>query len=237
MKNINNNSSVSIVNNCPSLTGMKYLHSVWISFYKMGPYSYQEELVNEVFKKNPSNTDKKQVWLKCTVLNSMYSTNLKGAFNPMVDKILSVDNIDMLLAEGNMEVVDNIANVSFMFRDFVRQSEFTSFASKYCHFHNPSAYPIFDRHVRRMLYFINIQHPFYQNLTLGRMEDYHYFKEVVDTFIDIFLNDNGKLVSYKDFDRYIWTWAKTILGKDEFHRVINYPNIFPPEIPEDLRLH
>ena len=238
MKHINkNNSSHSIKNNPPSLNRMRFMHCVWSNFVKMEGYIYQDELVEQVFKDNQSHSDKRQVWKKCAVLNSMYSTNLMDAFRPTVEHICGIVNLTILIKEGDVSAVSQIENVCVQ-RDTAKlYKRCTSFASKYCHFHNPKAYPIFDRHVRRMLYYINKQHPFYDRLTLENMESYHCFKDVVDAFIRKFLSNDSTSVSYKDFDRYIWTWAKMLLGDEDFKRVINYQGVFPSEIPEDLRLY
>lgn len=185
-------------NYVPSLAKMRAYHAKW---HKMADYVAQEAALDRLFILDPStrpNTDMSVVMIKCAVLNDFYSTNIYKVHS-VARKICGIKNLDARLADGDLSLVDEIADVDGR-RNY-------SFATKYCSHHQPSRFPIYDRYVDRVLRALSGQHK--EMPDCGDLRDYPHFVDVVDSFMDIF-HFAGK--TYKDVDRYLW-----LLGRECFN--------------------
>ncbi len=84
-----------------------------------------------------------------------------------------------------------------------------SFASKYCHWHQPDKYPIYDNLVENMLW------AYHKHFNFGtfRRDDLQYYcqyKEIMDDF----KKDYGLTrFSYREIDKFLWKYAKVFLEK------------------------
>lgn len=157
-----------------------------------------EEAIRELFKIFPDNKDYKGVLLKTIVINALYSTQIRAIKN-VARNIFELD-IDARLRQGDPQVVDQIAKLTI--KGTKRRNY--SFATKYCSFHNPSSYPIYDSIVDKVLKAYQRQDRF-SSQPLGDLKDYRRFKEVLHEFVnfyglgqssarelDYFLHDYGK---------------------------------------------
>ena len=107
-------------------------------------YVNQENSLDKLFYDLiPNNKLIEDILIKCSTLNDFYSTNIYSIF-PVVKHILELD-IDERLKEGDLTLVNDIANVKDLDRRFY------SFASKYCSHHNFEQFPIYDNYVDRVL--------------------------------------------------------------------------------------
>ena len=97
-----------------------------------------EMVLSELFGKYSSNQNLRDILIKVTALNSLYNTNIYATIK-VAEHILN-KNIDVKLQQGLPEVVDEIAEIEI---DGKIRRNF-SFASKYCHWHQPEMYPIYD---------------------------------------------------------------------------------------------
>lgn len=73
------------------------------------------------------------------------------------------------------------------------------FASKYCHFHQPNKFPIWDR-------FAAIGLGALMNKNYLRARNYSQFKPDIDTL----LSKTGLQLSYRDLDWYLWLYGQKI---------------------------
>jgi hypothetical protein len=110
-----------------------------------------ERALAELFRQYPTNDDEAHVLLKVVALNRLYSTN-----------ILAVRDVARLIYEHRQEVdgalkgdppspeaVDQIVKVTI--RAACKQRKLWTFATKYCSWHRPESYPIWDSRVARYL--------------------------------------------------------------------------------------
>jgi hypothetical protein len=104
-----------------------------------------EEAIKELFKIFPYNQDYKGVLLKSIVINELYSTQIIAIKN--VARNIFELNIDVRLGQGDPQVVDQIAKLTIN----GKKRRNYSFATKYCSFHQPSLYPIYDSIVDKVL--------------------------------------------------------------------------------------
>jgi hypothetical protein len=152
----------------------------------------EEAAISELIKLFPDNKNYKGVLLKCIVINTLYSTQIRAITNA-AKHIVELD-IDARLEQGDPQVVDQIARLTIKTKGGEEKKRRNySFATKYCSFHNPSAYPIYDSIVDKVLKAYQKQNKFSPN-PLGDLKDYARFKEVLKNFVN----------NYEDLGRPIW---------------------------------
>jgi hypothetical protein len=100
-----------------------------------------EDALSLLLSHFPQNVELTHILLKVAVLNQLYGTNILAV--EKVARHIADLNIDLLLVDESSEVVDLIANVSLNGK---ARNNF-SFATKYCGWHKPFAYPIYDGNV------------------------------------------------------------------------------------------
>ena len=91
-------------------------------------YALQEKVLADIFTKYPNNTTLAEVILKVNLLNAFYSTGIL--------------DVDARIQSGDDTVVRDIANVLHKSKN--KDVNHFSFATKYCSFHQPQKFPIFD---------------------------------------------------------------------------------------------
>lgn len=162
-----------------------------------------EWVLTQLFQKCPENTDFREVVVKTKVLNVLYSTQVR-AWNVVAKHICSL-RIDADLKAGEPAIVDQIAKVEL--QDGKIRNYF-SFASKYCNWHNPTAYPIYDGNVEACLWCYKKQDGF----TTFSRSGYGYveFKRRVDAFRDFY---DLSAFTYKQLDKFLCSLGDTLVAR------------------------
>src|SRR6266850_3447602 len=166
--------------------------------------SAEEEAIIEIFKIFPHNKDYKGVLLKSIVLNALYGTRIMRLDN-IARHICELD-IDDRLKVGDSQIVDQIAKVTIKGKE--RRNY--SFASKYCSFHQPMLYPIYDSIVDRILREYQRRDQFLSQ-PLGDLKDYRRFKEVLEKFVN-FYEGLGK-PSWRELDYFLHDYGREKFAK------------------------
>ena len=117
----------------------KDAESVLKAYDGMKSYSIQEGLLQSLMKDYPDHSNKNAVEVKVKLLNLFYSTGIQ-ATNAITENILSINDIDKRLVKGDISLVKEIATLKL--KDGTRYNY--SFATKYCAYHQPKLYPIYD---------------------------------------------------------------------------------------------
>jgi len=162
-------------------------------------YTVVEQALTKLFQLFPDNTAFEDVLLKVIVLNDLYRTAIWATYK-VADNIVSL-GIDPLIREGRPEAVDLIAHVRL--GDKTRNNY--SFATKYCAWHNSSAYPIYDGFVDKMLWAYSKQDKFDKFLRQDLWK-YDRFKRVVSNFRSYY---DLSTYDLKDIDKFLWLAGKT----------------------------
>ena len=162
-----------------------------------------EWVLTQLFEKFPENTDLGEVLVKTKVLNVLYSVRV-GAVDAVAKRIINL-GIDPHLKAGKAEIVDRIAKVRLS-GDQIRH--YFCFASKYCSWHNPTEYPIYDRNVEECLWCYKKQDGFAKFNRYGY--DYPKFKGRVDAFRNFY---GLSSLSYKQLDKFLWSLGDTLLSR------------------------
>jgi hypothetical protein len=161
-----------------------------------------EWVLTQLFQKFPENTDFGEVVVKTKVLNALYAVHVL-AVSKVARHICSLA-IDADLKAGKAEIVDRIAKVQLS--DKIHN--FFAFASKYCSWHNPTEYPIYDSNVEECLWCYKKQDRFAEFDRYGY--DYPKFKGRVDAFRNFY---GLSSTSYKQLDKFLWSLGDTLLSR------------------------
>lgn len=134
-----------------------------------------ESALKQLLDRFPDNSVRSHVLLKTVVLNKLYNAQILDV-ESVAYHIVKCD-IDRLLSSGDLSVVKLIANVRI--GDKIRCNY--SFATKYCSWHNPGCYPIYDSRADACLWAFNRKDRFF---AFRRQELWEYGKyvEVIKAF-------------------------------------------------------
>lgn len=217
--------------------------------------SLREKLLEDTFK-NSKNTDIYEILNKVTLLNSFYHTQIP-AINivPIARHILSLEIDDKLFCKDKIypDLVNDIAyeQNEYKTKEFkgdnkdlhIKVNNIYSFASKYCHWHNPN-YPIADSYSKGMLYYINKTDNFYNDGKLKQvsLNDYNVFNNVYIAFKNKYFADMPD-IDNKMIDTYLWTYSKckiddldnNIKTKKKGERLADYIKLDSTGIPAKLK--
>lgn len=158
-----------------------------------------EQAIKYVFDLFPLNKKYDEVLMKILILDRFYSTNIwRNELHALADHIIGIKDLDRRLKEGDLEAVYLIGNTPKDIRNAY------VFASKYCSFHNPEAYPIFDQYSRKALCRLNADDPFVEDLSSTGLEDYRYYCKSLDAMMEKY----QLRYSYKEIDKFLWRYGK-----------------------------
>jgi len=161
-----------------------------------------EQAITQLVHKFPNNTDPSHVLLKVVVVNDLYGAGLPRKHIEPVTHHITALRIDEALAAGKPSVVDDIINCAKL------KEKYFSFASKFCSWHNPGAYPIYDRNVDECLWHYNGRYHF----TTYNRGNYSYvqFVGIVSALRNFFhLNE----VTFKQLDKALWHLGDQLLSE------------------------
>ncbi len=151
-----------------------------------------EEALAQLIREFPRNTEPSHVLLKVVVVNHLYGAGIPRKNVERIADHITKLRIDRAVADGNAAIVDDIINCGL-------EEKYFSFASKFCSWHKPDAYPIYDRNVDECLWSYRQQYHF----TTYRRGSYTYieFVAILNAFRNVFgLN----AVTFKQLDKFLW---------------------------------
>jgi hypothetical protein len=163
-------------------------------------YAITEQALTDLFNQYPRNDNHAHVLLKVVALNTLYSTQIL-AVQDVAQHIYEL-RIDSALSKGLPEVVDKIAKCTISSTGRVRFNY--SFASKYCSWHRQEAYPIWDSRVEKYLKALSRS---YRPKFLGTKPWlWDYYQEYVQMMTDFRMEYKLASFSFKDIDKFLWTY-------------------------------
>jgi len=158
-----------------------------------------EQALKELFRQYPGNGDLRHVLLKIAAVNSLCQTCI-FAMDAVARHIHAHhEEIDSFLAAGSIEAVDKIAKVTIKGKVY----NFFSFATKYCSWQNPDAYPVYDSHVDHYLWTLQ-QHNRFASFLHPDLWNYSRFHKIMTDFRKFHgLNS----YSFKQIDKFFFVEA------------------------------
>jgi hypothetical protein len=161
-----------------------------------------EDALGELFKQYLKNTNPAHVLLKVLALNDLYSTQIPlyskriPTVREVVDHIVELE-IDSALEQGSSDLVYNIAKT----KPPNKEVHFNySFATKYCNWHRPEFYPIYDSRVDEYLWHLQNQ-GYIDRFVRQDLKKYRRLKEIITKFRDIY--DLGEF-NFKQIDKFLF---------------------------------
>ena len=162
-------------------------------------YALIEGALEQLKRQFPENTEPSQVLLKVLVLNKLYNTRINDVDVPRLAMHIVQLRVDELIKQGDPAVV---------WRIFTCQGLrlYYSFATKFCSWHNPKSYPIYDSYADECLWAYKKQHGFdtFRRQDLGYYDRY---KAVVSKFRTRFGLDD---LTFKEIDKFLWQAGERI---------------------------
>ena len=158
------------------------------------------------------------VKLKVETLNLYYSTRILavGVVSRHIVDVFAHKDEKMLTVDYNsqdekvFDLVDEIAKVTFNLSDnSVAVRNMFSFATKYCSFHNPDAFYIYDRNVVAVLKLF--KNDFGGKFSEKELRSYKCFRQIMEQFRNYYGFDK---YSCKELDIYLWQLGDKILNPE-----------------------
>jgi hypothetical protein len=177
------------------------LVSEYVHKFDSGPNGVADRELSKLFRAFPENVEYYPVKFKVLALNDVYKTGII-AVTLVVEHILQL-NIDPKLAQRAPELVNEITPTPDKAGKIRRNY---SFATKYCSWHVPDAYPIYDSFVGKLVYEYRQDEKYCDFFRQNELSsDYLKFKGVIESFRNHFgLTKFG----FKDLDKFLWLYGK-----------------------------
>jgi hypothetical protein len=157
-----------------------------------------EEALKDLFTQYPRNNNHPHVLLKVVALNRLYSAGIYAVYDTARHIHEHAREIDSGLAAGAPEVVDIITAVPITATGKVRH--FWAFATKYCSWHNPNSYPIWDSHVARYLRSL-------EGTPFAHPDFWHHYREFRDLMVAFREHYKLAAVMFKEIDKFLYRMA------------------------------
>lgn len=171
-----------------------------------GKYFLMDNALSNLFNSMKENKRIEEVLIKVTALDSLYSTNINSykKLKAISEVICETNNIDVLIGGGEKEAVRIIGQTrEWMDNAFV-------FASKYCSFHQPEKFLIFDSYswlaLRTICNELGIDHKLKSNPTM----DFDAYKNYCDCVNSLIIKCDLRS-GYKKIDEFLWLKSKELL--------------------------
>lgn len=167
----------------------------------------------------PKNLDLGQILVKVSAINALYSTSIFGLFE--VAKVIREVAIDPLLENGDPRAVSDIARVNYSGKTRWNYS----FASKYCSWHRPEMYPIFDSRVDFCLRSYQARDHF-AKFTQNDLWNYETFREIMKQFKEHYGLES---LSTKEVDKFLYQLGNGYFAPRDIESAVESNVVLEPE--------
>lgn len=187
-----------------------------------------EAAVAELFSLFALNDNHSRVLLKVVVLNRLYSTGILDVHSVAANIYRNHHKIDRGLAEGSPAVVKTIAEVRVGHKE--KETNFYSFATKYCNWHHSDQYPIYDSRVDENLWKLQKRDHFSGTLQSRRhLYEYPSFRRIVIEFRESYGLEG---FTFKQVDKFLWTAGGLASARPSGRSLEDYLNLVPDVAPD-----
>lgn len=177
----------------PSIKDADWFIKTW---REVGKFSAPVNAMFKVCQDYPNNNNLEEVLIKCAVIDNFSSTNVFDLYK-MAHHIVG-KHIDERLENVDYSLVNEIAKVEIGGKG----RNFYSFATKYCHYHNPKKFAIYDSYVAKVLCF-------FLDKKEVELRDYNTFIKALNDFSKGYDFEN---YGYDDLDKYLWRLGRWYLN-------------------------
>lgn len=173
-----------------------------------------EKALTDLFAAYPANVDPSRVLLKVVALNSLYSTRILAVLKLAHHIADQGPALDAALSAGSPNAVDAIARVSNGDRDFT----FYSFATKYCNWHQPNLYPIYDSRVDKYLWFLK-KEGLFQSQAFSQHEDLYSYPQFCLAMTAFREQFGLGSFTFKQIDKFLWSQGESIWAAEQAQEI------------------
>jgi hypothetical protein len=182
-------------------------------FRRYPRYSFADDSIKKVVGQWKKATSLEDVLIKVSSVNSLYNTQVFAVYD-MAEHIWDRRIEDKILS-GEVSAVEKIRTGHGIGKKRGYDRDFYSFATKYCHWHRPDAFPIYDEVVADVLWKLNgkggEEFNFKDRFTKKSMrESYPVFVGIVNDLIQEAGADNWH---YQKLDHALWILGKSTKKK------------------------
>ena len=174
-----------------------------------------DELLLREFEKNKVNKNPHHIGYKIELVNKLYNCNLNMDKKLVAEEIQKL-KLDLLFAEKDASPEDIVEKIASIQPLPYGRSVGPVFASKYCHFHYPEIFPIYDKYSRFAL----------SDLLGKKKGEYENKYPLFKNDLDGLMENLSWKTSYKELDVYLWLYGQWIEYKkyrnDEVKLKINF---------------
>lgn len=165
---------------------------------------HAEKALTLLLDRFPTNTEMPDVLLKVAAINALYNTQIRGIH--AVSEHIVTCGIDSRLDQGDAAVVDAIASVFFNGKPRCNYS----FATKYCSWHRPDLYPIYDSRVDFCLReYATVPNPF-ATFRAADLWQYARFRELLKIFREHY---GLSSINFKNLDKFLYVIGDEYMPK------------------------
>lgn len=162
-----------------------------------------DRAVRSMVEAFPLNTETGEVLAKVAVINALFGTNIYDPV-PVAHHIRDLD-IDEALSGGDLGLVERIAD----FRTERNERRLYSFASKYCAWHRPDHYPMYDSRVDASLWHYRKRFAF-TKFTRVSLSQYPAFFRVIHSFGVAY---GLEQFSLRELDKFLWLRGRRLIER------------------------
>lgn len=175
-----------------------------------------EEAINDLCTdKNKSQTDINRVIAKISIINQIYSTRVKNIDTYWLAKLITSNGEKLKKfiysnePEKRVKAVHIIANSKKETNDenMKKMNNHYSFATKYCSFHNPDAFPIYDSYISAVVK-ANAGKGCEKVTNITSFNSYGNFCKAMGELKKTFSQKLNKNITAKEFDQFLWLYFK-----------------------------
>lgn len=172
------------------------------TFSQKEGYFEDDIRVMEYFKNHPENTDVTEVVLKVSAVQHPEIDHVVKSRSVVAKHIVALQ-IDGRLQEADAQLVNDIAHLDYENRQYYLYP----FASRYCNYHRPADYPIYDSTIEKILkiYYEHVQE---EKISDEALKDYSSFKQYMLDFRSAL---NMEQYNFKEIDKFVWIYGDDIL--------------------------
>jgi hypothetical protein len=179
----------------------KLINEYLLKFSVDKRYSTADKAIEKLIKIFPHNICIKEIQLKISVINDLYSTNIFSTFK-LAEHIHSL-KIDIALSKKDYSIVHKIAvGHSIKSKKTTNDYNFYSFATKYCSWHMRATFPIYDKYIDSIIKIYNKNYKYEKTIDLKKYEN---LVSIIDKF-KIFHNLNNNSIT--EIDKFLWYLGK-----------------------------
>jgi hypothetical protein len=161
-----------------------------------------EDALRRLRERFPHNSETADVLLKVLVLNKLYNARVRDIdVEPLARHIASLQ-LDPTLEKGAPHAVALITNCE-------KLKKYFSFATKFCSWHNPVAYPMYDGNVDECLWSYQRQDRFAK----FHRQDLGYYERLIAVVAGFRTFYGLDSFSFRQLDKFLWRMGERILRR------------------------